>query len=784
MPIWTTDLAILGMVYLLSRTKMTVLLSILPQHSATSSSLILSTLIYNGYLGCSPLFPNIAISLRTLAAYRQAHRTCPRFTIQAQCKMLCHLHDMPYRPYLRSQFSAAYDAFLEIVYCVDVLLKQALKHDTPNWRLLNACPACTYKLVDESPLQFAWFATIDGNNSLKRWASSSPNSLPRDDSRRPRSDYWIGRDAVDKFKDEVRSRTPYDQALDKNDKVDDWEDVHDDQEVPGEAVFHCTARWRNAGPEQRKKMFSVFDESGIFIAACRHRFVLVACDMIRSGELVKYPLAIMDHLMAVYGQNGSCAYDIGCAFSKTLSTSSLGPRADALALRMMVGAFHGHAHNRKCQLDWHPMYISGTGHTEGEGCEHIFSSSNELARSTRHASPFHRHQSIEEHFNFWDADKYAALSNFLFNHYREAIHVIQTLQAELSVIKRELDLDDTDFVKFYNEEKLYLDRLKEPPIRDRLCIRYVEVLDDLDSCRDEWNTARSAANNALTTVGVGDFAEICAALTTARIRVDAAYAKLQNAEALVAHMEIQLRIEERWVIGGPKYIQFKEEATLGKYCTALNELERLVVMRLFELSKLSLSGTGRYKLRQQIGKALQRRSEAIHNAINRYNTQAAALNPPRPKLSWKDIAEYSFLGEFDLLRHSCTDIRELDWTKPAHREATTKYFKLLCAREEVSRLNVEVRRLRTFVHDEEMETNKVITDLQLSYPLLASELQRQWRSRSATNMFHIFRLNQIENLPSYSGMRGIGYADADIIRQEEHAEDMENMASSLDSVVD
>lgn len=138
--------------------------------------------------------------------------------------MLCHLHDvsttllfciylyfnhlqMPYRPYLRSQFSAAYDAFLEIVYRVDVLLKQALKHDTPNWRLLNACPACTYKLVDESPLQFAWFATIDGNNSLKRWVSSSPNSLPRDDSRRARSDYWIGHDAVDKFKDEVRSRT-------------------------------------------------------------------------------------------------------------------------------------------------------------------------------------------------------------------------------------------------------------------------------------------------------------------------------------------------------------------------------------------------------------------------------------------------------------------------------------------------------------------------------------------------------------------------------------------------
>ncbi|KAG2065464.1 hypothetical protein BDR04DRAFT_1032702 [Suillus decipiens] len=112
------------------------------------------TLIYSEYLGCLPLYLNITISLCTLAAYWQAHQTCPQFSIQVQCKMLCHLHDMPYCPYLHSQFSAAYDTFLEIVYHVDVLLKQALKHNTQNWQLLNVCPPCTYKLVDEPPLQF------------------------------------------------------------------------------------------------------------------------------------------------------------------------------------------------------------------------------------------------------------------------------------------------------------------------------------------------------------------------------------------------------------------------------------------------------------------------------------------------------------------------------------------------------------------------------------------------------------------------------------------------------
>jgi len=56
-----------------------------------------------------------------------------------------------------------------------------------------------------------------------------------------------------------------------------------------------------------------------------------------------------------------------------------------------------------------------------------------------------------------------------------------------------------------------------------------------------------------------------------------------------------------------------------------------------------------YKLRQQISKGLQRRSEAIRKAIHRYNVQATALTPPHPPVSWKDLTQHTILGEFDLL---------------------------------------------------------------------------------------------------------------------------------------
>ncbi|KIK13832.1 hypothetical protein PISMIDRAFT_118129, partial [Pisolithus microcarpus 441] len=158
-----------------------------------------------------------------------------------------------------------------------------------------------------------------------------------------------------------------------------------------------------------------------------------------------------------------------------------------------------------------------------------------------------------------------------------------------------------------------------------------------------------------------------------------------------------------------------------------------------------------YKLHQQIGKALQRRSETIRNTIIRYNMQAAALNPPRPPISWKDIAEYSFLGEFDLLRHSRADVRDNDWAKPVFRQATVKFFKLQRAREELKRVSMEVRCLQTSIHDEEAHIAKITDELLVSNHPLASELKRQHRSWHAINELHLHCLDQITRHPQYVG---------------------------------
>jgi len=82
------------------------------------------------------------------------------------------------------------------------------------------------------------------------------------------------------------------------------------------------------------------------------------------------------------------------------------------------------------------------------------------------------------------------------------------------------------------------------------------------------------------------------ALFLARQRIDSTYAKLQNSEAYVFSLEAQLGIEKRWDEQSPEYKKYKEQVVIRDYLNALGELKRLVVMRLFELSKLGMSGTG------------------------------------------------------------------------------------------------------------------------------------------------------------------------------------------------
>ncbi|KAJ7331575.1 hypothetical protein DFH08DRAFT_814884 [Mycena albidolilacea] len=143
-------------------------------------------------------------------------------------------------------------------------------------------------------------------------------------------------------------------------------------------VNNCVERWKAAGPEARKKIFALFAVAGIFISVRRHshRGVLSAILSFSLAHLMKYPLTIVARLLELHGSDIALGYDI----------ISLGRDVVRLRLRGVVPAWHEHAHNRSCQLGWHPMYMEGVGLEDFEECERTFSLSNHLASCTRLAT--------------------------------------------------------------------------------------------------------------------------------------------------------------------------------------------------------------------------------------------------------------------------------------------------------------------------------------------------------------------------------------------------------------
>ena len=115
-------------------------------------------------------------------------------------------------------------------------------------------------------------------------------------------------------------------------------------------------------------------------------------ELTNTSPRAKYPLAVVNKLIKVLGPNQLSGYDIGCRFAEMAASGTLtGPVVSEAHHGFICGSFHGHAHCRLCQLDWHPLYREGCGLEDFEGCEKCFYESNALAKKTRQASKFHQH---------------------------------------------------------------------------------------------------------------------------------------------------------------------------------------------------------------------------------------------------------------------------------------------------------------------------------------------------------------------------------------------------------
>ena len=113
------------------------------------------------------------------------------------------------------------------------------------------------------------------------------------------------------------------------------------------------------------------------------------------------------------------------------------------------------------------------------------------------------------------------------------------------------------------------------------------------------------------------------------------------------------------------------------------------------------------------------------------------------------MASYSWLSEFDLLKYSHTDIMQKPWSVPVNREVADKYFKVVCAHEEIHHLNVEICRLDTWImHEDNVFKSAIDT---ATNPHIAVELRCCYAEQWHMNHLHCIHISAIYHLDRYSG---------------------------------
>ena len=169
--------------------------------------------------------------------------------------------------------------------------------------------------------------------------------------------------------------------------------------MPGVEEFETMLSKSKAGS------LKVMDETRIFSVICHHGIIHFLINMVQSGELLvfsifcwpsfsnysraKYPVAVANKLIHMFGSNILFAYDIGCTFSVMLTNSSIGEVVQDFNFQSCTGSFHGATHDGLCQLCFHIGLKKGAGIEDGEGNEQLFSASNALAAIICHATAYY-----------------------------------------------------------------------------------------------------------------------------------------------------------------------------------------------------------------------------------------------------------------------------------------------------------------------------------------------------------------------------------------------------------
>jgi hypothetical protein len=154
--------------------------------------------------------------------------------------------------------------------------------------------------------------------------------------------------------------------------------------VPTSVLNRCNDSFVAADEKREKASTQFFTDTGLMALLCCHDCPLWTINMTSVGEKQYNVVALLQRL---FEHISSCMtvgvlYDIGCQLHRSCEKwdflNEFLPR-----ITFGVSVFHAYGHQWPCQIVYHPQKCCGFGLTDGEGCEHFWSSLKKLIPGLR-----------------------------------------------------------------------------------------------------------------------------------------------------------------------------------------------------------------------------------------------------------------------------------------------------------------------------------------------------------------------------------------------------------------
>ncbi|KAG9077568.1 hypothetical protein FRC06_008838 [Ceratobasidium sp. 370] len=304
--------------------------------------------------------------------------------------------------------------------------------------------------------------------------------------------------------------------------------------------------------------------------------------------------------------------------------------------------------------------------------------------------------------------------------------------------------------KILELEEHYLNALKAEDPGDTMAVEYLDLRERLEAAQAEYDKHRK-----LFVSYDPSSSDLRKAATTNRIEARARWTMNQifTLQQAVTDFEEKHNISIPWTREMKEWVDAEDIRCNRDVQRCIDDLERLSVQRIFEMSRAGLRGLG-YKMRMHIMQAINNHSAALKSALKRYNDAASKVG--LQAISWETLTSISMLADFDLLRGSRTGILEEEWARPSNRRAAEEYQYIMRAKEEILRLNIEVRRVHTAISDEQQMLPEIVEQIAATSPELQWAANRYVEQRLKVNNYIMHELNILMRSKQYTGLRNTG----------------------------